>query len=144
MAEDPALWENPDNAQKVMRERTQLDAGLKAIDEMEHDLADNIELIELGEMENDIDVVADAEATIEVLHGKAQQAELQTLLSGEADSNDCYLEINAGAGGTEAQDWAEMLGRMYVRWCDSEGYKVELLAESVGEEAGIKSMTMKV
>ena len=144
MAEDPALWENPGKAQKVMRERTHLDAGLKAIDEMESDLADSIELIKLGNMEDDGDVVADAEAVIEVLHGKAQQAELQTLLSGEADSNDCYLEINAGAGGTEAQDWAEMLVRMYVRWCDSKGYKVESLAESAGEEAGIKSMTVKV
>ena len=144
MAEDPALWENPGKAQKVMRERTHLDAGLKAIDEMESDLADSIELIKLGDMEDDGDVVADAEAAIEVLHGKAQQAELQTLLSGEADSNDCYLEINAGAGGTEAQDWAEMLVRMYVRWCDSKGYKVESLAESAGEEAGIKSMTVKV
>ncbi len=127
-----------------MRERTQIETGLKTIDEMERELAENIELIELGEVEEDGDLIADAEAAISLLYTSAQKAELQTLLSGEADANDCYLEINAGAGGTEAQDWAEMLSRMYVRWCESKGYRVEYLSESAGEEAGIKSLTLKV
>ena len=127
-----------------MRERGQLEQGLKAIDEMQRDLDDNVEMIELGEMEDDADVVAEAEAAIAQLKEKAAVAELQTLLSGEADANDCFLEINAGAGGTEAQDWAEMLLRMYTRWCEQKGYKVEWLEESAGEEAGIKSTTLKV
>jgi len=126
-----------------MRERNQLESGLKAVDELERELADNIELIELGELEDDADVVTEAEAAISALHKRAATAELQTLLSGEADANDCYLEINAGAGGTEAQDWAEMVARMYMRWAESKGYKVEWLAESAGEEAGIKSVTVK-
>jgi len=127
-----------------MRERNQLEGGLKAIDELERELTDSIDLIELGEAEDDEEVVAEAEAAIEALQARAAKAELQTLLSGEADANDCYLEIHAGAGGTEAQDWAEMLSRMYVRWCESKGYKVEWLEESAGEEAGIKSMTVRV
>lgn len=127
-----------------MRERTQLESSLNNIDELASELAEGIELIELGELENDTGLVLDVETSIETLHARAQEAELQTLLSGEADANDCYLEINAGAGGTEAQDWAEMLSRMYVRWCESKGYKVEWLAESPGEEAGIKSVTLKV
>ena len=127
-----------------MRERTRLEFSLKTIDEMEAQLSENMEFIELGEIENDEEVVRDAEAAVKELHARAQTAELQTLLSGEADINDCYLEINAGAGGTEAQDWAEMLSRMYARWCDSKSYKVECLAESSGDEAGIKSITMKV
>ncbi|MDD9877916.1 MAG: peptide chain release factor 2 [Magnetovibrio sp.] len=144
LAEDPDLWNDPEKAQKVMRERGQLEQGLKAIDEMQRDLDDNVEMIELGEMEDDADVVAEAEAAIAQLKEKAAVAELQTLLSGEADANDCFLEINAGAGGTEAQDWAEMLLRMYTRWCEQKGYKVEWLEESAGEEAGIKSTTLKV
>jgi len=127
-----------------MRERNQLDTGLKSIDAMEAELADNLDLIELGEAEEDAEVVAEAEKAIEDLRARAGKAELQTLLSGEADANDCFMEINAGAGGTEAQDWAEMLVRMYTRWCESKGYKVEWLEESAGEEAGIKSTTLKI
>ena len=107
---------------------------------MEAQLSENIEFIELGEIENDEEVVLDAEAAVKELHARAQTAELQTLLSGEADTNDCYLEINAGAGGTEAQDWAEMLSRMYVRWCDAKSYKVECLAESSGDEAVLNQL----
>jgi len=127
-----------------MRERTRLEAGINAIDQMEQDLADNLEMIELGEMEDDQEIVTEAEAVIMSLKAQTEKEELQTLLSGEADANDCYLEINAGAGGTEAQDWAEMLLRMYTRWADAHGYKVEWIEESVGDEAGIKSATLLI
>jgi len=127
-----------------MRERTQLESGLKSIDEMALEMADNIELIELGEMEEDEDVITEAEAALEGLKVRTDKAELQTLLSGEADANDCFIEVHAGAGGTEAQDWAEMLLRMYTRWADAHGYKTEWLEESPGEEAGIKSATLKI
>ena len=127
-----------------MRERTRLESGINAIDQMEQGLADNLEMIELGEMEDDQEIISEAEAAIMVLKSQTEKEELQTLLSGEADANDCYLEINAGAGGTEAQDWAEMLLRMYTRWADAHGYKVEWIEESVGDEAGIKSATLLI
>jgi peptide chain release factor 2 len=127
-----------------MRDRNRLEAGIKNIDTMKQELDDNIELIEMGEMEHDKDTVDEAEAAITILKIRTDKAEVETLLSGEADANDCYVEINAGAGGTEAQDWAEMLLRMYTRWADSHGYKVEWLEESDGEEAGIKSATIKI
>jgi len=127
-----------------MRERTQLETDLKAIDDMAQELDDNIELIEMGELENDNDVIDEAETAITTLKVHTDKAELQTLLSGEADSNDCYIEVHAGAGGTEAQDWAEMLLRMYTRWADAHGYKTEWLEESAGEEAGIKSATIQI
>ena len=127
-----------------MRERTRLENSLKAIDELAQTLSDNVELIEMGEAEGDADIIAEAEAALEKAHKHAQKAELETLLSGEADANDCYLEVHAGAGGTEAQDWAEMLARMYVRWAESKGHKVEWLEESPGEEAGIKSVTIRI
>lgn len=127
-----------------MRERNRLEQGLGAIDTLEQDLSDNLELLELGEAEGDEEIVAEAEAALEALKSKADKAELESLLSGEADANDCYLEVHAGAGGTEAQDWAEMLSRMYVRWAESKGYKVDWLEESPGEEAGLKSVTLKV
>ena len=111
---------------------------------MVRELDDALELIELGEMEDDADVVAEAEASLAALKEECAKKQLESLLSGEADSNDCYLEVHAGAGGTEAQDWAQMLLRMYTRWCESHGYKVDLLEESSGEEAGIKSTTIKV
>jgi len=127
-----------------MRERTRLDAGLGSIDSMERDLSETLELIEMGEVEGDKEIVAEAEAVIEKLSERAAVAELETLLSGEADANDCYVEVNAGAGGTEAQDWAEMLLRMYSRWAEAHDCKVELLELSAGEEAGIKSSTIKI
>ena len=127
-----------------MRERTGLEDGLKAIDSLTRELNDNIELLEMGEAEDDTDIIAEAEATLEAAHKTAAKAELQTLLSGEVDANDAYLEVHAGAGGTEAQDWAEMLLRMYTRWAESKGYKVEWLEESAGEEAGLKSSTVKI
>ncbi len=127
-----------------MRERTGLEAGLAEIDGFERELADNTDLIELAEAEDDADVIAEAEAALIELAARAAKAELKTLLSGEADANDCYLEVHAGAGGTEAQDWAEMLLRMYSRWAEAKGYRVEWLEESAGEEAGLKSATLRV
>src|SRR5208337_945400 len=103
-----------------------------------------LELIELGEAEGEAAIVAEAETALDRLCAEAAKRELESLLSGEADPNDCYLEVHAGAGGTEAQDWAEMLLRMYVRWAEQHGYKVDWLEESPGEEAGLKSATVRV
>lgn len=127
-----------------MKERTKLDGLIKEIDNLQSDLDDNVELIEMGELEDDVDIVAEAEKSLLTARDRAAKAELQTLLSGEADANNCYLEVHAGAGGTEAQDWAEILSRMYVRWAEQHGYKTEWLEESPGEEAGIKSVTIKI
>lgn len=144
LANDQALWEKPEEAQKLLRERTTLEKSLTEVREIEQELADSLDLIEMGEAEGDQDVVDEAEASLQALHKICEKKQIESLLSGEADSNDCYLEIHAGAGGTEAQDWAEMIQRMYSRWCDQHGYKTELLEESAGEEAGIKSATIKV
>jgi peptide chain release factor 2 len=143
-AEDPALWGSADVAQKVMRERTQLEQSTAAVYALERELSDNLELIELGEAEGDAVVVADAEAALDALREKSAKLKLESLLSGEADGNDCYLEVHAGAGGTEAQDWAEMLLRMYTRWAEQHGHKVVWLEENAGEEAGLKSATVQV
>jgi len=111
---------------------------------IEQELDDAMTLIELGEAESDSATVAEGEATIKALKPAAEKRGLEALLSGEADGNDCFVEIHAGAGGTESQDWANMLLRMYMRWAEQHGYKVEFLEESAGEEAGIKSATIKV
>jgi peptide chain release factor 2 len=142
--EDPNLWDNPDAAQKLMRERQSLVDAIDTYEGIKQELADNVELIELGEMEEDEEVISDAEAALKALAATAAQKELEALLNGEADSNDTFLEINAGAGGTESCDWASMLARMYVRWAEKKGYKVDLQAESAGDEAGIKSATYKI
>ncbi|MEP1519104.1 peptide chain release factor 2 [Ascidiaceihabitans sp.] len=142
--ENPNLWDDPDAAQKLMRDRQMLVDAIDTYEGIKTDLADNIELIELGEMEEDAEVVADAEAALTALAVMAAQKELEALLDGEADGNDTFLEINSGAGGTESCDWASMLARMYVRWAEKKGYKVELQSESAGEEAGIKSATYKI
>ena len=142
--EDPNLWDNPDAAQKLMRDRQGLVDAMETYSSIKQELSDNIELIELGEMEDDQDVVAEAEAALKALALKAAQKELEALLDGEADANDTFLEINAGAGGSESCDWANILARMYVRWAERKGYKVELQSESAGEEAGIKSATYKI
>lgn len=144
LAADPKLWEQPDQAQAIMRERTVLEKSLGDLAGFESELAELIEIIELGEAENDDVIVEESEQTLLELYKNVQKWQLTALLSGEADSNDCYLEIHAGAGGTEAQDWAEMLLRMYVRWCDRQNYKVEFMEESAGEEAGLKSVTIKI
>jgi peptide chain release factor 2 len=127
-----------------MRERTRVEERIGRIDTLERDFSDNMEMLELGEAEEDAEVVADAEDALTTLQKEAAAAELQTLLSGEADGNDCFVEVHAGAGGTEAQDWAEMLLRMYMRWAERRRCKVEWIEESPGEEAGIKSTTIKV
>jgi peptide chain release factor 2 len=127
-----------------MRERTDLETRIIGYQRLERDLKDNVELIELGEMEDDQTVVRDAEEALKGLRHEVTRQQLESMLSGEADSNDAYLEVNAGAGGTESQDWAAMLLRMYTRWAERKGYKVELLEEHDGEEAGIKSATIQV
>ena len=144
LAEDGSIWNDPKKAQGMMRERNRLASGLGAIDALARDLADATGLIELAESENDAAVLAEAEASLRAVKDRAAKAELAKLLSGEADGNDSYLEIHAGAGGTEAQDWAEILTRMYTRWAEQHGYKVEWIEESPGEEAGIKSATLRV
>lgn len=142
--EDPNLWDDPTAAQKLMRDRQMLVDAIATYEGIKQDLNDNVELIELGEMEEDDEVVGDAEAALKALAETAAQKELEALLDGEADGNDTFLEINSGAGGTESCDWASMLARMYTRWADKKGYKVELQSESAGEEAGIKSATYKI
>ncbi len=127
-----------------MRERTDLESRIDQIKRMEQELADNIELIELGEAENDQGVVTEAETAIKNLHAEAAKRQIETLLSGEADGMDTYLEVHSGAGGTESQDWAEMLLRMYTRWAERRGYKVELIDRQEGEGAGIKGATILV
>ncbi len=144
LIEDPNLWNDPAKAQKLMRERQALLDELSTYKLIDTGLRDNVELIELGEAEGDSEIVADAEASLKALVDLAAAKELEALLDGEADANDTFLEINAGAGGTESCDWASMLARMYVRWAEKKGYKVELQAESAGEEAGIKSAAYKI
>lgn len=127
-----------------MRERTHLEHSLKAFHSIESELDDAMTLAELGEAEDDEASVDEAQAQLDALMARAAKRQLESLLSGEVDANDCYLEVNAGAGGTEAQDWAQMLLRMYVRWAEQHGYDIEWLEESAGEEAGIKSASIKV
>ncbi len=127
-----------------MRERTSLDQSLTQFDTLTAELEEAVGLIELGEEEGDSEIVAEAEAQLAALHEVAAKRQLETLLSGEADGNDCYLEVHAGAGGTESQDWAQMLLRMYDRWADQNTFKTALIEESPGEEAGLKSATLKV
>jgi peptide chain release factor 2 len=142
--EDPNLWDDPAAAQKLMRERQTLVDAFGVYNSIKQDLSDGLELIELGEMEEDDDVVNEAIDSLKALAEKAAQKELEALLNGEADGNDTFLEINAGAGGTEACDWASMLQRMYVRWAEKRGYKVELQSEEAGAEAGTKSCAYKI
>jgi peptide chain release factor 2 len=127
-----------------MRERNRLASQIDGVRALEREVADALELLALAEAENDEAMVADAIATLRGRADEAKRREIESLLAGEADGNDAYLEINAGAGGTEAQDWAEMLERMYTRWAEQRGYKVQKLEESAGEQAGIKSTTLKI
>lgn len=127
-----------------MQERSQLETAFNDINGISTDLADTVELAELADAEGDADLVEDAASALRELADKTSDAELRALLSGEADGNDCFVEIHPGAGGTEAQDWAQMLLRMYVRWAGSRGMKVDVLEEQSGDEAGIKSATIKV
>ncbi|MFN6924322.1 MAG: peptide chain release factor 2 [Tabrizicola sp.] len=144
MIEAPDLWNDPARAQKLMRDRQALLDAVNAYKLIDTGLKDNVELIELGEAEGDAEIVAEAEKAIGELVRTAEQKELEALLNGEADANDTFLEINAGAGGTESCDWAAMLARMYVRWAEKRGYTVELQSETEGEGAGIKSASYKI
>lgn len=127
-----------------MRERQSLDSQITNVQRIERELADQSELIELAELEGDASLVAESEGVLKALAADAERLQFESMLSGEADSNDAYLEIHAGAGGTESQDWAEMLMRMYTRWSEKSGYKVEVLEIHDGEEAGIKSSTLLI
>jgi peptide chain release factor 2 len=140
--EDQSLWNDPKAAQDVMRERRRLDEAIGATRAIEQELNDTIELIEMAEAEGDAAMVEDAVASLAELAERAERDKVKALLAGEADANDTYIEINAGAGGTESQDWAEMLQRMYTRWGERHGYKVELVDYHAGEQAGIKSATL--
>src|SRR3954454_8072394 len=127
-----------------MRERNQLASAMEGVQKLEAEVSDALELIEMAEADGDAAMAADATASLRALAEDARRREIESLLSGEADANDCYVELNSGAGGTEAQDWAEMLMRMYLRWAEKHGYKTQLLEESEGEQAGIKSATLQI
>lgn len=144
MIEAGDLWSDPARAQKLMRERQALSDAIETYRRIDGDLSANAEMVELAEEEGDPELVAEAEANLKALAELAAQKELEALLNGEADANDTFLEINAGAGGTESCDWASMLARMYVRWAEKKGYEVELLSETAGDEAGIRSAAYKI
>ena len=144
LIENPELWNDPVRAQNLMRERQALIDQISTYKLIEGSLRDNLELIELGDSEGDAVIVAEAEASLKALVVQAAAKELEALLDGEADANDTFLEINAGAGGTESCDWASMLARMYVRWAEKKGYKVETQSMSEGEEVGIKSVAYRI
>ncbi|RIA37552.1 peptide chain release factor 2 (bRF-2) [Hephaestia caeni] len=140
--EDQSLWDDPKLAQSVMRERQRLDEAITATRAIETELADTAELIELAEAEGDEEMAAEGTENLAALARRADESKVKALLSGEADANDTYVEVNAGAGGTESQDWAGMLQRMYTRWAERHGMKVELIDQHSGEQAGIKSATL--
>ncbi|WP_419728099.1 peptide chain release factor 2 [Lichenicola sp.] len=142
--EDPDLWNDSAAAQAMMRERNTLAARMEGVQKLETDVRDAMELAEMAEAEGDQAMVADAIASLKASAADAKRREIESLLSGEADANDAFLEVNAGAGGTEAQDWAEMLLRMYSRWAEQHGYKIQLMEESEGEQAGLKSATLQI
>ncbi|MFC0408692.1 peptide chain release factor 2 [Roseomonas elaeocarpi] len=143
-AEDPTLWNDADEAGRVMRERGRLSDQIDGVAKLTQDVRDALELIELAEAEGDAATADAAVADLKGFAAEAKRREIESLLSGEADPNDAFLEVNAGAGGTEAQDWAEMLRRMYTRWAEKRGYKVVVTEESEGEQAGIKSATLQI
>ncbi|MCB1421960.1 MAG: peptide chain release factor 2 [Nitratireductor sp.] len=143
-AEDPELWNDPDEAQKLMRERQHLEKSINTIQSIQNELDDQIGLIELGEEEGDDGVVSEAETALQALHKDLGKRQVDALLSGEMDSANAFVEIHAGAGGTESQDWASMLLRMYTRWAEQNGYKVEVQYVNDGEEAGIKGAAILV
>jgi peptide chain release factor 2 len=142
--EDPKLWDDPKQAQSVMQERRRLDEAIAAVKTIQTERDDTIELMEMAEAEGDESLVDEGVNSLATLAERAEQDKIKALLAGEADANDSYIEINAGAGGTESQDWAEMLQRMYTRWAERRGMKVELVDHHAGEQAGIKSATLLV
>ena len=142
--QDPSLWDNPKEAQAVSREQKTLENAVNTVNEISAEMADAIEFIEMGELEDEESIISDGLSTLEGLANRADADTVQALLSGEADGNDTYLEIHAGAGGTESQDWAEMLFRMYARWAEQRGFKAETDEFQAGEQAGIKSATLLI
>ena len=142
--EDPTLWDDPKQAQAIMREQKRLESAIGTVNTISSEMADAIEFIEMGEAEGDDDIVTEGLTSLERLAARADADKVQALLSGEADANDAYLEVHAGAGGTESQDWAEMLMRMYVRWAEKRGFKVDTVEYQAGEQAGIKSVTLQI
>ncbi|OYW47378.1 MAG: peptide chain release factor 2 [Novosphingobium sp. 12-63-9] len=142
--EDPKLWDDPKGAEALMRERRRLEASIGTVNGITAEMNDAIEFIELGEMEGDEATIEEGLASLSALADKADADKVQALLAGEADANDAYIEVHAGAGGTESQDWAEMLQRMYSRWAERHGYKVEVVDYHAGEAAGIKSATLLI
>lgn len=142
--EDPTLWDDPKEAEKIMRERRMLESSVGTVNEISAEMADAIEFIDMGEAEGDTEIVDDGHSSLAKLADRADADKVQALLAGEADGNDTYIEIHAGAGGTESQDWAEMLQRMYSRWAEQRGYKVEMVDYHAGDQAGIKSATLLV
>ncbi|MBO6608233.1 peptide chain release factor 2 [Altererythrobacter sp.] len=140
--QDPTLWDNPKEAQAVSREQKLLENAVNTVNEISSEMADAIEFIEMGEAEGEEEVISDGLSSLKRLADRADADKVQALLSGEADGNDTYLEIHAGAGGTESQDWAEMLFRMYSRWAERRGFKVETVEYQAGDQAGIKSATL--
>lgn len=144
LAESPTLWDDQQNAQKILKEREALNTSIARIRTYEQRLKDAVDMIELAETENMPEFAEEGEKTIFDLEKECARLQLETLLSGEADANNAFIEINAGAGGTEAQDWAAILARMYSRWAETKKYKLEIIDENPGEEAGIKSITFKI
>ncbi len=144
MISDGNFWNDQTSAQETMRKKNRLERQLAVIDTLQLEMDDAIELLELGTAEDDDEIIDDAEASLTKLVAIAEKRQLESLLSGEADANDCFIEVHAGAGGTEAQDWALMLMRMYSRWSEARGFKLQIIEESAGEEAGIKSVTMRI
>jgi peptide chain release factor 2 len=142
--EDPTLWDDASHAQSLMRERTRLAGQVEAVRALQRELDDAFEFADMADAENDEASLEDARAQLKALRERAARAELEALLSGEADGNDAYVEINSGAGGTESADWALMLMRMYTRWATAHGMEVDLVEETAGEQAGIKSATLQV
>lgn len=144
LCEDPALWDQPQRAQSLLKERTTLQDALSSYTRLTQQLQDEVELLQLSDAEGDEDNIATSEQTLRMLHTEIKRRATECLFSGEADGNDCFLEINAGAGGTESQDWAEMLLRMYLRWAERHGFKTEMIHYLSGEEAGVKSAALKI
>lgn len=140
--QDPSLWDNPKEAQAISREQKNLETAVNTVNEISAEMADAVEFIEMGEVEGEEGIINDGLRSLEKLANRADADKVQALLSGEADPNDTYLEIHAGAGGTESQDWAEMLFRMYGRWAERRGFKVETVEYQAGDQAGIKSATL--
>lgn len=144
LTEDTSLWDNPEKAQELLRERTHVDGMITGYERLDREYHDQLAMAEMAEAEQDADMLAEVEVQLQSVADELGRLEIESLLSGEADSNDCFIEINAGAGGTESQDWASMLLRMYLRWSGKRSYKTEIIDETPGEEAGIKSATIKV